>query len=198
MKLVLINDLEGNEITHATFDTEEEAQVWVTLQEGKTLLPWGYKKERWLREDQFDDETIESSIENKKTIIYPAVPESTQDELDSEGNPTGETTVIPAIPEVSITTYKFAKEYEVSVEDITRKERLENLRGSGKRKKLFVEADIEINIMYDNNLPHEDWKSYRQSLRDVTNNYKTDGKANANCDNLDVKNFNWPAKPQKD
>jgi len=110
---VTIKTLEGV-ITNgpSKFETREIADTWVALQEAESR-PWGHKKERWLREEQFDDETIEAAEETREDILEPEIPEHEADELDENGDPTGETIIIPMVPAVTVTAYKFAKEYVI-------------------------------------------------------------------------------------
>ena len=61
----------------------------------------------------------------------------------------------------------------------TDKEKLQEIRS--KREKLFPEADYKINMLSDTNADASAWKTYRQSLRDITKG------------NLD--NPTWPTKP---
>ena len=49
-----------------------------------------------------------------------------------------------------------------------------------KRKKLLEEADWQINKKIDNNEDATSWRTYRQALRDITNN---------------PDNPTWPTKP---
>ena len=61
----------------------------------------------------------------------------------------------------------------------TDKEKLQEIRS--KREKLFPEADFKINMLLDTGADASAWRTYRQSLRDITKG------------NLDKPN--WPTKP---
>lgn len=67
-----------------------------------------------------------------------------------------------------------------------------------KRAILLKEADIEINKREDLNLPVAFWRSYRQNLRDITEDYKKlNGEWRASVDSIIVEEFEFPVKPQE-
>lgn len=54
--------------THSgRFETLQEANDWIAKQEAKPK-PWNYKKERWLLEEQFENETIGDAIDSRLSI----------------------------------------------------------------------------------------------------------------------------------
>ena len=65
------------------------------------------------------------------------------------------------------------------------------------RKPLLEEADTQINKMFDAGSDTASWSTYRQALRDVTSIYiKVDGDPKVAVDNIDLEDFEWPAKPE--
>ncbi len=99
-------------------------------------------------------------------------------------------------------TYKYFKFVSNSslVDSILAEDRevtLNSLRTE--RNTMFDEADNEIRKHDDADAnkvgTDADWKTYRTSLRNVTDSYKTDGDANSSCDDLVVASFSWPTKP---
>jgi hypothetical protein len=67
---------------------------------------------------------------------------------------------------------------------------------------LMNEADIQINILFDadNDISLASWKSYRQNLRDITNNYKNED-GSPKTITLDLvtnieTDISWPIKPE--
>lgn len=79
-----------NNGTHGqTFETLNEANNWIANQESKPF-PWGYKKERWLTEDQFTTESIETSVDQRQ---------------------------VESIDGIGVIEYKFNKEYNIAIEE---------------------------------------------------------------------------------
>lgn len=69
-------------------------------------------------------------------------------------------------------------------------------RLSALREPLLAEADIEINKLEDNGGDSSAWRTYRQALRDITEEFKkVNGEWKVLVDNLVVEEFEFPVKP---
>ena len=64
------------------------------------------------------------------------------------------------------------------------------------RVDLLKEADYKINELEDQSQDASAWRTYRQSLRDCTNNYKDgNGKPTSAIDAIVAGEFSYPSKP---
>ena len=57
-----------------------------------------------------------------------------------------------------------------------------------KRKPILEEADFKINTLVDQGADASAWRTYRQALRDITNQ--------VTADTTDISNVTWPTKPE--
>jgi hypothetical protein len=62
----------------------------------------------------------------------------------------------------------------------------DGLRSS--RQNLLEEADYKINTLVDQGADASAWRTYRQALRDITNQVTSD--------TTDISSVTWPTKPQ--
>ena len=119
MKKVTIKNRLTDEVTWiTTFETEELANAWIAFQEGKKK-PFGYnfgarevpkKGLGYDKEVDYEDALVDSEFQ--KTILEAW----TENVVDEEGNPTGETIEHDAIVETWVNLFP---EYEIVTTDIT-------------------------------------------------------------------------------
>lgn len=88
--------------------------------------------------------------------------------------------------------------YEIQKADSTdqrlRDDKMNSVRSE--RNKRLASADVEINKLEDAASDSSAYRTYRQSLRDVTETYKkVDGDWKASVDSLEVSTFSYPTKP---
>lgn len=105
MKRVIIRNQAGVQ-THGA--EMEDPSAWIA--EGKEKNWWG-KPERWVRAEQED---ISGALETREVEIFPAVPDSSY--FDEE---TQTEIFVPGTPAVIVTEYRLAAEYTVVVTDIS-------------------------------------------------------------------------------
>ena len=101
---------------------------------------------------------------------------------------------VPTILDPTITENKWVIQKKASADLELRKNKLNELRSL--REPLLKEADIQINKLMDANLNALPWRTYRQTLRDITKSMlKVNGDPKASVDSLDLTAFIFPVKP---